>query len=205
MAAHYMGTTMGCLVRWEISSVQVFADRVPMQRKVISDSTVAPALTMQGPGRIVVRSPPLSSVLLIVFSLRSTGRCSWLNGIGYCSWRRRKRGTQVAMVVRKYANERIRHILDAVKSIGNVQRVRSALTCTVGICTCTIAANNFDAGMIPQPLGQRLSGAIGQEVNRALQFAINQDGAVGMAFAECKIVDADDPWSRWCGQRALLH
>ena len=53
------------------------------------------------------------------------------------------------MVLFKDANERISHILDEVKTVGNLQGIRSALACAVGIRARTVAANDLNAGMIP--------------------------------------------------------
>src|SRR6266536_1068497 len=148
MAAQYMGRTMRCLVLQEIGGVQVFADRVPMEVKMLRDGTVGPALTVQGPDRIIARSPTLPSLQLIVFGLGWRDRYGWLNRIRY-RWRWRcKCGRQVAMVLFKYANERISHILDEVKTVGNLQGIRSALACAVGIRARTVAANDLNAGMI---------------------------------------------------------
>src|SRR5215213_1077964 len=115
VAGQHRGTTMRCLVLQEIGAVQIRADCVPMEIKLIRDGTVDPALTMQGPDGIIARSPPLPSVLLIVFGLGWMHWCGWWNRVGY-RWRwRRKRGSKFAMMLFKHPNEDISHILDEMK------------------------------------------------------------------------------------------
>src|SRR5262249_23116929 len=67
-----------------------------------------------------------------------------------------------------------------------------ALMSTFGICPGPITANDFYSRMLAQPLRQRLSCAIRQQINWPVCFQINDYGAVGVAFPKREVIHADE-------------
>ncbi len=67
----------------------------------------------------------------------------------------------------------------------------------VGIGAGAVAADDLDAGMRPQPGGEGLRRAVGQQINRAVALEVDDDATVAPPAASAPVVDADDAWRRW--------
>src|ERR1017187_442710 len=78
-----------------------------------------------------------------------------------------------------------------MKTIRDLDRLRSAAAGAVGIEPAPVTADHFCAGMRLQPSRKAIGRAIRQEVNGSVGFEIDQDGAVSLAFAPRPIVNAD--------------
>src|SRR6185436_2975954 len=96
---------------------------------------------------------------------------------------------------------RLAQILEQMKTIRNLNRIRSATGRTIDIVQCAVAADDLDAGMLLEPAGQAGCRAVGQQVNWLMLLQINQERSIMLAFAKGKIVDAQDPWCRVGGCR----
>jgi hypothetical protein len=56
-------------------------------------------------------------------------------------------------------------ILQQMKTVRDLGRLWGALLGAFGIRTCPIPRNHLHSGVLPEPLGHRRSGAIGQQSN----------------------------------------
>ncbi len=62
----------------------------------------------------------------------------------------------------------------------------------VGISAGAVTTNDRDAGMRAQPDGEGLRRAVGQQINRAVAFEVDDDATVATPAPSAPIVDADD-------------
>src|SRR5260370_38170160 len=62
-----------------------------------------------------------------------------------------------------------------MEAVGDLNGVRCTLTTTLGIRTGTIANDNRDTGMTPQPIGENFGSALIDQVDWAMRFQIDQD------------------------------
>ena len=85
----------------------------------------------------------------------------------------------------------ITQVLHQVPSVGDLESSGCSLRGSVGISAGSVTADNFDAGVLTQPGGERSSFAIRQQVNGAATFEINEDGAVAMPTSKGPVVDAE--------------
>lgn len=76
-------------------------------------------------------------------------------------------------------------ILEEMKSVGDLDGVRSPLTNTCGIGFGSITSDDLDIGMVLEPGGNGFSRPILEYVNRTATFEIDDDGAVAIAFTPC--------------------
>ena len=84
-------------------------------------------------------------------------------------------------------------VLDKVKAVSNLDRLRGTLPGAFGKETVAVAANDFDMRMRPQP-GRGAGGRpLGQDVHDLSPFKIDHDSSVGLAFTPRPVIDADDP------------
>jgi hypothetical protein len=75
-----------------------------------------------------------------------------------------------------------------VKTIGNLQCVRCAFTCALGISASSIPADDFDSWVSLQPFLQSFRLSIRQKVNRLVTLQIDQNGSVSLAFPPCPVI-----------------
>jgi hypothetical protein len=59
-----------------------------------------------------------------------------------------------------------------MKAIGHLNRTRCPLSGTLSIRARAVAADDLNAWVDPQPLGERLLFPIGQKVNRLVTFEV---------------------------------
>src|SRR5439155_25015429 len=69
----------------------------------------------------------------------------------------------------------------------------------------TVAGNDFDAWMVPQPRRDGRGGTLWQEINRPTAFEIDQDGSRDSALAERTIIDPQDPGRGLRGRRGAVE
>lgn len=84
-------------------------------------------------------------------------------------------------------------------AVGDLERRGRADGRGAGILGRAVARDDLDARMATQPRGDGRSRAVGQEVDRAPAIQVDQDRAIGSAFADGPVVKTNDP--RWIGGR----
>ena len=84
-------------------------------------------------------------------------------------------------------------VLDKVKAVSNLDRLRSTVPGAFGKQTVPVAAYDFDLRMGPQP-GRGAGGRpLGQDVHDPSPFKIDHDSSIGLAFTPRPVIDADHP------------
>ena len=80
-----------------------------------------------------------------------------------------------------------------MKTVSNLDRLRSAVSRAFGKETVAVAANDFDMRMRPQP-GRGAGGRpLGQDVHDPSPFKVDHDSSVGLALTPRLVIDADHP------------
>ena len=87
-----------------------------------------------------------------------------------------------------------RHILQEMKSVGNLGGLWSPLPNACGIGFGAVTGHDRDVGMGLEPRGHGFSRPILEYVNGTPPLEIDDDGAVAMAFAPGPVIDANDLW-----------
>ncbi|GAA3993937.1 hypothetical protein GCM10022631_00040 [Deinococcus rubellus] len=87
----------------------------------------------------------------------------------------------------------ILQIFQQVPAICNLNGLGRTLSGSIGIHTRPISRDDLQAGMPTQPVGDRCGTAIQQQINNLVCLQIDQDGAVGQAFAVRPIIDTEHP------------
>jgi len=88
--------------------------------------------------------------------------------------------------------ERFHQILEQVKPIGDLGGLGRSLARTVGLGFGPVARDDLHPRVRPQPLGQGLCLAVGQQGDRLAALEIDQPRAIRLAFAQGEIVDTQD-------------
>jgi len=79
-----------------------------------------------------------------------------------------------------------------MKSVSNLDGVRCTLTTTLCIRTGTIANDNLDTGMTPQPVGENFGSALIDQVDWVMRFQVDQERAVpSFTSAQGKVIDTN--------------
>src|SRR3712207_5323959 len=86
-------------------------------------------------------------------------------------------------------------VFDEVEAICNLDRCGSPLANPVSVGSCPIAAHDRDARTSSEPLGERSSPTIGQDVNGSMSLQMDQDCAPASFPAPPPIVGAEHPRS----------
>jgi len=87
-------------------------------------------------------------------------------------------------------------ILQEVKAVSDLHRIRCALPCSFGVRLCSVSHDVLDTGMGAQPGRQRLSGPAREEIDRSMGLEIDQERSVHLTAMEGEIIDAEDAWGR---------
>jgi hypothetical protein len=82
-------------------------------------------------------------------------------------------------------------VAQQMKTIGDLDRLGSALADAVGIGTGPVTGNDLDTGMLFQPRRQRLGLPVGQQVERAFPLQVADDRAVMLSTAEGEVIDVE--------------
>src|SRR6266851_4964922 len=86
-----------------------------------------------------------------------------------------------------------------MEAVGDLNGVRCTLTTTLGIRTSTIANDNLDTGMTPQPIGENFGSALIDQVDGAMRFQVDQDRAVAsFTSTQRKVIDTQHAWGGHC-------
>ena len=76
--------------------------------------------------------------------------------------------------------------------VGDLDRLRGALACAVGVGAGPVPADDLGPGMFLQPVGEGFGFAVAQQVNGPSGLDVDQDGAVVAAPAEREVIHAQD-------------
>jgi len=95
------------------------------------------------------------------------------------------------MAALKHPLQCLAEIGEQVKPVGNLDGLWRTSGCTTDEFRPTVAGNHFDAGMRLEPLFKRCGTTLGQQIDWASLFQIEQDRAVALAFAEREIIDPE--------------
>ena len=90
--------------------------------------------------------------------------------------------------------KRVGQITNEVPAICYLHSIGCAQSSSLGIGASTVSADHFDSRMLPEPPGKRFSAAVSQQINRPMRTQIHQNGSVGVATPQRKIIDAKDAW-----------
>ncbi len=95
-------------------------------------------------------------------------------------------------------------VLQQVPPIGDLQRLRGTLGGCFAIAAAAIAAHDLDAGTFREPVGDRASLPVRQEIDDPASLEIAQDRPIALSSPPGEIVDADDldAGGRWRGAPA---
>ena len=93
-------------------------------------------------------------------------------------------------------------ILEQVEAVGDLLSIRSADGCATHVIAVPIPADDLNAQVGRQPVGQSLSFPIRQDIDRLMPFQIDQR-AIGLAAPEAEIIHPENAWWRVFGQ--VLH
>jgi hypothetical protein len=89
--------------------------------------------------------------------------------------------------------DRLPQILQQMPSIENLPCARSSVDDRLSISRPAIAADEFDTGMIVEPLLYGVCITIGKKINDATSHKIHDDGSVPLALEPGPVVDPNDP------------
>ena len=109
------------------------------------------------------------------------------------------------MLADKHLFEDIGRILYHVEPVSHVHGMRRSPAHAVRIRSSPVAADNGDAGMIDQPVGQRLSAPVGQEIYQLVSLQVRQERPIGSAASETPVIHAQHPRGWGSGKRRLSH
>lgn len=84
-------------------------------------------------------------------------------------------------------------ILDQMKPIGHLPRLRCTFTDGLRIQTAAIPADDLDRRMVTQPLGRTLDAPIVQNVDHRAALEINHDGPIACRPPPTPVIDANHP------------
>lgn len=97
-------------------------------------------------------------------------------------------------------------VLQQVPAIGDFQGVRCGLLDGLAVSGGTVPANDLGAGMRSEPGGEGVALAVGQDVDDAAGFDVDQQRAVPLSLLEREVVDTEDArrpfWDGWLRKQA---
>ena len=118
--------------------------------------------------------------------------------------RRHGRFLQHLLFPRERPLQRRGQVLEEVETVRDLNGVGSSLAGSLRVGTAAVAGDDLDAGMLPQPLGQGLGPAVGEQVDDAAALEVHQDRPILLAFPFGPIVHPEHPGHDRLGGRDLL-
>jgi hypothetical protein len=70
-----------------------------------------------------------------------------------------------------------------MKTVGNLDGVRSPLSPTFGVRAGTIAHDDLDAGVAPEPVGEHVGGSIVEQIDWSVRLEIDEQRAVAAVLS----------------------
>ncbi len=77
-----------------------------------------------------------------------------------------------------------------MKAVGDLFGLRRPQSRSCGVVAAPIAADEPHLGMLLQPQGKDQLRAVGQQINNATSFQVEEDGPIGAATPEGKVIHA---------------
>jgi hypothetical protein len=96
------------------------------------------------------------------------------------------------LIAAKLSLDGFAEVLQQMKAIGDLLRLRRALTRRLGIEASTVAADYLHVGMVPEPIGGGRSRTIRQHVNNHTTLQVHNDRAVIRALPPRPVVNTSD-------------
>jgi hypothetical protein len=92
----------------------------------------------------------------------------------------------------------VAEVAQHVPAVGDLDGPGRALASTVGVRAGTVAGDDLDSRVRPQPSRERGGLPVWQEVDDAVAFEVDEHRAVAMAAAPCVVIDAQNArgWGR---------
>jgi hypothetical protein len=94
----------------------------------------------------------------------------------------------------EHVGQHVRQILQQVKAVGHLAGHGRPESCRFRIGLGPIPHEDFNPGMRLKPRSDRRGLSVGEEGQGPPPFKVQQEGAVGVALAQGKIVHAEDLW-----------
>lgn len=104
--------------------------------------------------------------------------------------RGRADGLQVPAVRGDCAFDGLAEVAPDVPAISNLDRLGCPAVGAVGVGAGAVAADDLHTGVLLEPGGQGVGGAVGQDVDRSSRADVDQDGAVDPALTQVEVVHA---------------
>jgi hypothetical protein len=89
--------------------------------------------------------------------------------------------------------------------MGDLHSCWSTLTSPVRIGSRTISADDLDARVVCEPLGERLGSAIRKQIKASRPLQVNDDRSVGLSSPHRPVVNANDSGLGSLLERRLTH
>ncbi|GLX38229.1 hypothetical protein Sros01_43020 [Streptomyces roseochromogenus] len=84
-------------------------------------------------------------------------------------------------------------VLQQMPAVGDFNHVGGGFLDRTGVGRGPVPSDDLRTGVLAQPGGERLGGAVAQDVHDAAGLDVDQEGSVGAALAEGELVNAQDP------------
>ena len=82
----------------------------------------------------------------------------------------------------------IAEVAQQVPTVGHLDRLLRALPNSIGVGTSTVARDNFNSGMLTEPIRQRLGLAVRQQIYDLIALKIDENRAVAMSTPPSPII-----------------
>ena len=109
------------------------------------------------------------------------------------------------MLANEHLFEGIGRILHDVEPVSHLYSLRRSLAHAVRIRSRPITADDINAGMVDQPVCQRLGAAVGQEIDEVVALQVGEDGSIGPATSETPVIHAQHLRGRRGREHRLSH
>ncbi len=94
-------------------------------------------------------------------------------------------------VAQQQAVDRLDHVAHEVETVDDVDGVGRALADAFGVAAVAVAHRDFDARMLPQPVGHDRDRAIGQQIDHPARFQVDEHRAERHTPPEGEVVQAE--------------
>jgi hypothetical protein len=92
--------------------------------------------------------------------------------------------------------------MEAICDLNSLRRTSRRAT---HILRAAIASNNLNTRVLPEPCFKNRGTPLGQQIDRTSLFQVKENGSIALAFAERKIINAEDAWCDDSWSRDLAY